>query len=899
MGPYDPNFGEGILTESQRSSDLNWQSQINKNQTKPVVVTGRSGSGKSSLLSFWARLSKDQGFYTVFVPVAPQLDTSTLRGLTEHIESRLGAVVTPEEETMMPHTNSWQEKLNKLLSRIGSSQRVALIIDDVDRLESIYDSSEMVWLPRRTSSNLRVLISCSSSESSQRILHALARAPRIDLLPVDGGGLRERSVAILEASEDKYGLSPVRFILSVLTCSRMGLSKDEIQKLTEAEIPAPVCCAILDDLMLLLRRSREVVYIAHREYRNVVYERYLQSSAETLRIHNLLATFFSNDIFSERFLDEAVWHWTAAGNKEQVESLLCDPWFVENKCRERDVGEVEDDYQRAFEAFAPVRPRDFARTVYLPELIAYARQSNSATLLPPAGNVPRPPESIVPRLEADEEPEPDLLPGLRAFHKLLHDNRNFLRAHAYQRGVFFQFAYNQPDSSIARRIAMAAPASLRSEVPLVLRRTASPGTTQKGEWETYFHVTMDQRHIVSCGMHQKSIKIWDANTASLTKSLERKNAEYNSCTGTPDGKRLLAGGGPGAQYGRPEDFALHMWDFDSENLLVSWRGHSSVIRKIVLTPDGRWCVTASAKSESSILGVAARGGGHPQTIMVWDLLDGKSRSLPFGHAVSDLALGADGELLAIIDTEDPGSAKVFERSLRLMDLTGREIRRFPISKSLWGRTVRITPDGRKVILYVSDRMPDKREFHIFDLSQNTHRVIPQNETIEDFEVSADCRYLVAQVRESGYRRHFVRIIDLQTEETILVAQVVNSHGFAQRGRWCVGSGRDGNGFGEHLHIYDISGLNWGPAVVTATRLFLHDAGKPDKRFSAFCGWCGNLFAVDENIVIRIHDIQSSFKRDWPPCLAQWQAEWNEKELETRCKSCGGSLRFNPFLVDCC
>lgn len=893
-----PNSYDLFTAWLQDSFDSEWRAWIEKGRGKPFLITGPSGCGKTSLMTLWARLSEARGAFTTFVTVAPQSGTSTLRGLIEHVEDHLKPVLSLEEGGREQQAVNWQEALGKLLGRIHPDKQTALLIDDADCLEPIYDAWEMAWLPRRLPPHVRCVFSCGSGGSSSRILRAFGSAELTELPTRDGATLRDLFRSVLEGLEGRYGREAASSILSALTCSRMGLAGNEIQALTRAEIPPGVCRDLLDGLAPYLNSSRNILHLAHSVYDSVVRERYLQSHAEALRIHRLLAAFFSGAGRAERFFDEVVWHRVAAGDREQLESLLCDPWFVEMKCRGQTVGEVEDDYERALAAVETKAEPDSEREAYLRQLIAYARRNGVANRTSPPCDAPRPPESITPHLQPVPTDAPDPLNKLRAFRDTLRDHRDFLRESLNQQGVFIQLAYNHPTSLVMRETARA---TLRREQPsmlLILRRANDESTPDtKTEWERGYSITIDHRSILSRGLRGSYVKIWDAKTARIKRILNRASGEYDACRATPDGKRLLAGGGPGSLYGRREDYALHIWDMDLGRLLGVWQGHSGNICDIEITSDGRWCATASRQSVSHVIGTAPHGEIRGHTVMIWDLMNGSAVGLPVRHGVRSLALGPDGILLAVAEMKSVNSAEVVEPSVKLLDrLTGRELRRFPLPPDCWNASLRITPDGRKLILFTSDQYPMKRELHIFDLSRDAHQMLPQDETITAFEVTPDGHHLVTLSGQSYDHPPRMRVIGLQDGKTIAVAQIVSSHDLALVGSWCVVGGRDGNGFGEDVHVYDILGLPRGAAAVTAARLFRHDTASVDDNFTTFCAWCGSHLAVEEKAVSLISGIQSRFRDGRPPCLAQWQAEWSEEELETVCESCGGRLRFNPFLV---
>ncbi len=132
-----------------------------------VVVTGASGAGKSSLLSYWAESlrERDQNLFIVehYIGVtAASTDPDTLmRRIVEEIKDR-----THSEDPVPQSASELQQAFPSWLGRM-SGERMLILIDAINQLNT--EGHFMAWLPEHVQSNIRWVISATNSTALDRL----------------------------------------------------------------------------------------------------------------------------------------------------------------------------------------------------------------------------------------------------------------------------------------------------------------------------------------------------------------------------------------------------------------------------------------------------------------------------------------------------------------------------------------------------------------------------------------------------------------------------------------------------------------------------------------------------------------------------------------------------------
>ena len=137
-------------------------------QPEPVlVVTGESGAGKSSLLSYWGESlrKRDPNLFIVehYIGVtAASTDPDTvMRRIVEEIKER-----THSDDPVPQSASELEQSFPSWLGRM-SGEPMLILIDAINQLNT--DGRFMAWLPDHVQSNIRWVISATKSEALDRL----------------------------------------------------------------------------------------------------------------------------------------------------------------------------------------------------------------------------------------------------------------------------------------------------------------------------------------------------------------------------------------------------------------------------------------------------------------------------------------------------------------------------------------------------------------------------------------------------------------------------------------------------------------------------------------------------------------------------------------------------------
>jgi WD40 repeat protein/tRNA A-37 threonylcarbamoyl transferase component Bud32 len=169
------------------------------------------------------------------------------------------------------------------------------------------------------------------------------------------------------------------------------------------------------------------------------------------------------------------------------------------------------------------------------------------------------------------------------------------------------------------------------------------------------------------------VKVWDAVTGQEQLSLKGHTLRVTNVAFSPDGKRLVSGGGS-IHWGE-----VKVWDAVTGQEKLSWKGHNGRVSSVAFSPDGQRLVSGEANPFNK-----------PSEVKVWDAATGQEKLSLKGHTglVSDVAFSADGTRIA------SGS---YDGTVRMWDAaTGQE------KRSLKGHTDMVTsvafsPDGKRLV----------------------------------------------------------------------------------------------------------------------------------------------------------------------------------------------------------
>jgi WD40 repeat protein len=191
--------------------------------------------------------------------------------------------------------------------------------------------------------------------------------------------------------------------------------------------------------------------------------------------------------------------------------------------------------------------------------------------------------------------------------------------------------------------------------------------------------TRDGTQVVSASI-DSTVRLWDVAAGKEARRHEDHSEIVWRVAVSPDGKRVLSGGG--GTYNRKtdrfkagKDYLVRLWAADSLKELKRFKGHTASVRGLAFSPDGKQALSASFDG----------------TLRVWDVEEGKELRcirLPSGSAA--LALSPDGKKFVVSNSVRP-------IVLRVWDLeAGKELR------VLKGHTALVhglafSPDGQRIL----------------------------------------------------------------------------------------------------------------------------------------------------------------------------------------------------------
>ncbi len=144
----------------------------------------------------------------------------------------------------------------------------------------------------------------------------------------------------------------------------------------------------------------------------------------------------------------------------------------------------------------------------------------------------------------------------------------------------------------------------------------------------------------------QEIRLWNVNTAEHLRTLTAHTSVVNSVVFSPDGNTIASGSGHWAGYESTysDGEEIRLWNANTGQLIKTLTGHKDVVSSVVFSPDGNLIVSGDWYSWDGYLSSGTWSG----EIRVWNAHTGEHLKTLKGHTggVSSLAFSSDGKTLA-------------------------------------------------------------------------------------------------------------------------------------------------------------------------------------------------------------------------------------------------------------
>ena len=144
----------------------------------------------------------------------------------------------------------------------------------------------------------------------------------------------------------------------------------------------------------------------------------------------------------------------------------------------------------------------------------------------------------------------------------------------------------------------------------------------------------------------QEIRLWNTNTGELIKTLIGHTSVVNSVVFSPDGNTIASGSGHWMGYEGKASAGeeVRLWNANTGELIKTLTGHKDVVSSVAFSPDGNLIVSGDWYDWNGYLSSGTWSG----EIRVWDAHTGEHLKTLTGHTggVSSVAFSPDGKVLA-------------------------------------------------------------------------------------------------------------------------------------------------------------------------------------------------------------------------------------------------------------
>jgi len=259
----------------------------------------------------------------------------------------------------------------------------------------------------------------------------------------------------------------------------------------------------------------------------------------------------------------------------------------------------------------------------------------------------------------------------------------------------------------------------------------------------------------------QQVRLLDARTGKVLKSLNGAAGLVRSVAFSPDGKWLAAGGGLCQQWGE-----IQVWDTQVGKLLRTMRGHKDCIYSVAFSPNGKLLAS----------------GSYDKMVKLWDPATGKDLRTLSDHidAVFAVAFSPDGKWLA------SGSQ---DNSVKIWDVaTGKRL--YTLGDPVDGITcIAFSPSGKQIAAAGYDKL-----IYIWNLAQTggtlVQSLIADEDSILQIAWSPDGKEIVTSSADGS-----IRIRDALTLDPIGIiphqSDWVDAMSLSPNGKWLAAGRFDG------------------------------------------------------------------------------------------------------------